>query len=307
MRDAAQIFETINLGLIIVDRDLKVRAWNRWMESHSGISEREILDQSLLDHYPDLTEPKFNRFIKSVLTFGSYAYFAQKLHQYLIPMKNPHASAADLPFMQQNCAAGPIRNEQGAIISAYITVQDVSEYVVYEHRLMEMGRLDPLTKLFNRSYLDRRLSEEIERARRFGSTFSVVMIDIDFFKKVNDTHGHLCGDHTLRLMAEVLQNSVRKIDFVGRYGGEEFCCVLPEVSAANAGILAERLRLRIMDTPVTYLDAMFGITISLGVAEYSTGRTTLEQIVAAADVALYEAKHTGRNRVVVSLPVGTQA
>ncbi len=137
MSENMQIFETINMGLVILDQKLTVRVWNPWMQHYSGIAENSIVGGNLLDFYANLAEPKYKRFIMSVFSFGNYAYFSQKLHRYLFAMKNPHQSADILPFMQQSCTAGPIRDEQGQIVSIYITVQDVTESVVYEIKLRE--------------------------------------------------------------------------------------------------------------------------------------------------------------------------
>lgn len=302
MSDNSQIVETIDIGLIVLDRELLVTGWNRWMEIHSGIPATEMIGCSLPERYTKLAEPKYRRVFKSVLWFGSYACFSQKLHQYLIPLKNPHASVDQIPFMQQSCSAAPLRDRQGAITGLFISVHDVTEYATYEKKLLKMTKIDTLTRLYNRSYLEKRLLEECERSRRFGNPISVIMIDIDYFKKVNDTRGHQCGDHTLRTMADILQGVVRTVDFVGRYGGEEFCCVLPETTAANACILAGRLRLKVEEEVFSYGGRQFGITISLGVAEYGTGADTLETLIGAADKALYRAKHEGRNRVICAVP-----
>jgi hypothetical protein len=137
MSENMQIFETINMGLVILDQKLTVRVWNPWMQHYSGIAENSIVGGNLLDFYANLAEPKYKRFIMSVFSFGNYAYFSQKLHRHLFAMKNPHQSADILPFMQQSCTAGPIRDEQGQIVSIYITVQDVTESVVYEIKLKE--------------------------------------------------------------------------------------------------------------------------------------------------------------------------
>ncbi|MDD2897652.1 MAG: diguanylate cyclase [Desulfuromonadaceae bacterium] len=298
MLDNAQIIETIDLGLIVLDRGMVVRGWNRWMEIHSGVSAQEIIGTVITDRYPNLGEPKYRRMLKSVLTFGSYAYFSQKLHQYLIPLENPHSTVEQMPYMQQSCSAAPLRDQQGMITGLFISVHDVTEYTIYENKLLEMTKIDSLTRLYNRSYLDKRLTEELERTHRFGNVFSVIMIDVDYFKRINDTRGHLCGDYTLRQLALILLQVVRSVDFVGRYGGEEFCCVLPETSAANACILAECLRKKIADEQFVYGQERFSITISLGVAEYGDGADTLERLVGLADAALYQAKREGRNRVV---------
>ena len=297
MHEHDQIFENINLGLMILDRDLTVKAWNRWLEQHSSIALSEISGKSILEFYPHLAQSKYSRFFKSVLSFGNYAFFSQKLHKYLIPLKNPSHSAGHLPFMQQNCTVGPIRDEQGNIISIYITVQDVTEYVIYEHKLIEMSRLDPLTKLFNRSHLEQRLMESIGRSERFGAALSVIMIDIDNFKSINDTFGHLCGDLVLRQVASLLKETVRQVDIVGRYGGEEFCCILPDTNAENACMLAERLRETVEQAELRFDSQTLHVTISLGVVEYGDTCDVLETLIKAADDALYESKRNGRNMV----------
>lgn len=298
MFDSAQICETLNTGLIVLDRDLRVRMWNRWMCINSGIEKQEILGKPIVEFYPELDDPKFSRFVKSVFSFGNYAFFSQKLHQYLLPMKNPHASAGYLPLMQQNCTAGPIRNEQGEIHSIFISIQDVTDYVAYEHRLIELSKIDYLTRLYNRSHLQKRLAEEIERARRYGTPLSIFMIDVDYFKNINDSRGHLCGDQAMRELAVLLQRVLRSMDIIGRYGGEEFCCVLPQTEASSACLLAERLREAVEENEIEYGDSTFSITISLGVAELNADVDTLEKLIKAADDALYRAKRAGRNCVV---------
>jgi diguanylate cyclase (GGDEF)-like protein len=292
-----QIFENINLGLMILDRDLTVKAWNRWMELHSSISFGEISGRSILDFYPHLAESSYSRFYKSVFSFGNYAFFSQKLHKYLLPLDNPHPSAMQLPFMQQNCTAGPIRDENGTIVSIYITLQDVTEFVIYEHKLIEMSRLDPLTRLFNRSHLEQGLIGDLKRSERFGTALSVIMIDIDCFKSINDSFGHLCGDQVIRQIASLLKETVRQIDLVGRYGGEEFCCILPETDAESACVLAERLRQTVEQAELGPEGHPLHVTISLGVAESGESCNTLETLIKAADDALYASKRSGRNKV----------
>jgi PAS domain S-box-containing protein len=140
MRENSQIFATINMGLVVLDRELTVTSWNQWMVHHSGISGQDIIGQSILGFYPNLAEPKYRRLLNSVFSFGNYAYFSQKLHRYLFSMKNPYGSADTIPFMQQSCTAGPIRDSQGELSRVFISVEDVTETVFSELLLKDKVR-----------------------------------------------------------------------------------------------------------------------------------------------------------------------
>ena len=142
-----------------------------------------------------------------------------------------------------------------------------------------------------------RLHAEMERADRYGTPLCIAMLDLDHFKKINDTIGHAAGDDALRLVAEALHATLRTTDICGRYGGEEFLVIWPNVGLQAAGLAAERLRNAVGNLTVTADDNCLLLGASLGVAEYRRGET-LDELVARADAALYEAKHAGRNRVV---------
>lgn len=167
-------------------------------------------------------------------------------------------------------------------------------------RVEEMAVTDQLTGLANRRYLERRLEEEMERARRYGTSLSVIMLDIDHFKRINDTFGHLAGDAVLREVAQILRNGVRRTDVVARYGGEEFCIVSPDCRLPEAVALAERLRGKVEGHPfrVPGLDQPLKVTVSAGVAEFPGDARSKPELLDCADSALYEAKRRGRNCVV---------
>lgn len=137
MHENMQILESINMGLVVLDQDMTVLSWNAWMQHYSGIPKDRIIGGNLMAFYANLAKPKYKRLIMSVFKFGSFAVFSQKLHNYLFAMKNPHPSADWLPLMQQSCAAGPIRDDTGQIVSIYITVEDVTEDVASEIKLRE--------------------------------------------------------------------------------------------------------------------------------------------------------------------------
>jgi diguanylate cyclase (GGDEF)-like protein len=299
MPDLAQIFESVNMGLVVLDRELKVRHWNRWMESHSAIPAEQIVGCCLFDHFPDLHTAKFLRGSRSVLAFGGFSYFSQKLHRYLFPFRPESAFESRFDRMQQSCVMGPLRDDAGAVTGLYLTVQDVTELASYEHRLLEMNMRDGLTGVYNRRFLETRLDEEFERYKRYDRDFSLILFDIDFFKKVNDGYGHQCGDLVLKNVAGTINAMIRKTDFLARYGGEEFCCLLPETSLEAATLLAERFRAAIAADTHTYLETELRVTISLGVSKANAADPCRDSLVRRVDEALYGAKGAGRNRVVV--------
>jgi diguanylate cyclase (GGDEF)-like protein len=168
--------------------------------------------------------------------------------------------------------------------------------------LERLSVTDPLTDLYNRRFLERRLEEEISRSTRFGSRLSLMVLDIDHFKDYNDLCGHLAGDKALKMIAEVLKRSVREMDVVTRFGGEEFCIILPDTPKTDALFVAERIRSGVEQELVPGAESMpLGrLTISIGVATYPEDGMAALELIHAADAALYRAKRGGRNRVVVA-------
>jgi len=157
---------------------------------------------------------------------------------------------------------------------------------------------DFLTGTWNHRAIVDILEGEVSRARREGRPFAVIMADLDHFKEINDTHGHLAGDAVLREAADRMSKTIRPYDRVGRYGGEEFLIVLPGCDQANAVRFAERLRERVNGEPILYQDRPISVTISQGVVVYSGAEATDHfTLLQAADAALYRAKSSGRNRV----------
>ncbi len=162
-------------------------------------------------------------------------------------------------------------------------------------RLYRLSITDPLTKVYNRQFLYNRLPEEISRITRYKTPLSIILFDVDFFKKFNDTYGHDAGDYILKNLAQVVRNHIRGIDMLIRYGGEEFLVITPESNSDEAFEVAERVRREVKKNEFVYGDKSLRVTISLGVAQYKSGMSP-EEFIRSADEALYLAKQKGRDR-----------
>lgn len=164
-----------------------------------------------------------------------------------------------------------------------------------EQKLLEMASYDALTKLYNRGVFNLEVQREFDRARRYGRELSLVMLDIDHFKKFNDTYGHQAGDFVLQKVAGMIADSVRANDIGARYGGEEFAIILPETNLEGATIQAERLRQTVAESKMSFEGQELAITISMGVTGVEQEMRQVDQMIKAADQALYQAKAHGRN------------
>jgi len=293
----SQIFDMLDVGIVILDRDLNVFKWNRWMTTHSKIHPENIVGKPLFDFFPDLNAPWFLRNCKSVFAFGNFAFFSQKLHKYCFPFEAYNTMGSDFDYMQQSCTVGPLRDENNQIDYIYITVQDVTDIAAYEKKLITTNTKDGLTGIFNRRYFETKLVEEFDRHIRYNRPLSLIMIDIDHFKKTNDTYGHQAGDFILKKLAILIDDRIRTIDIVSRYGGEEFCCLLPETTIDSALALAEFLRIGVETEIFQFKDKRLRITISQGVSEINSDVDSAEDLLKLADDALYESKRLGRNRI----------
>ena len=182
-------------------------------------------------------------------------------------------------------------------VALYTAFKDITAQKKHEQQLFEQAVLDPLTGCYNRRQFMELAAKEIRRAWRYETSFCLIMIDIDHFKRVNDTHGHAFGDEVLKAMALTCKQTLRDSDIFARYGGEEFIILLPQTDLAGGMIVAERLRKNIEDLRVPLPDGIpFNFTISLGIV--SSGATDdLDELIKRADSALYAAKEGGRNQV----------
>ena len=169
-------------------------------------------------------------------------------------------------------------------------------------RFEQLSLTDPLTGLFNRRFLNHRIEEELNRSLHQGLEFTLLFIDLDHFKKYNDRFGHLAGDHALKRAAEIIKSAVRCMDVVTRFGGEEFCVLLPGISKQTALVVAERIREGIESENLHSGEELGRLTASLGISTFPEDGSTVTTLLHAADIAAYQAKECGRNRSVAAKP-----
>ena len=217
--------------------------------------------------------------------------------------KNGHSSGHQIEIQTPQAKlwfelSASLKHNTDALPSVIMLSRNITPTKELEFKLRHLSRHDSLTNLYNRRTLQELLLRDTHRANRYKTPLAVCMLDIDHFKNINDTYGHIMGDRVIQALSKLLQESLREIDYSGRYGGEEFVIVLPETNLAHAYDFSKRLLTKIaaMKFQSDTL-GIFHITISIGVAEFDATHNSCEELIKAADNAMYQAKNAGRNCV----------
>jgi len=298
------MFQSVDVGLVVLDREYKIQVWNGFMENHSGLLPYEVRDKSLFEAFPNLDKEWLLQKTDPVFVLKNRAFTIWEQHAHIFKFKNYRPITSVAPFMYQNATFIPLTNTTGDVTHLCIIIYDVTDVAISKIELQEvnkelqrLSRTDRLTNLNNRGYWEECLQREFLRQRRGHSVSSLLIFDIDHFKKVNDTYGHAGGDEAILHLAKILKKSLRETDIGGRYGGEEYAVILTGTQAKDAYVFAERLRIMVEKSIVSYNEFEFQFTISLGIAEYSDELNSHQNWIEVADSALYKAKVGGRNRV----------
>lgn len=237
--------------------------------------------------------------IHQALQHDAYDYLTKPLENHEVVISSINRAAAATRLHRDNA------NLLEQVSASHAMIEDANRRLrELNDELIVQASTDGLTGLRNRRHLDESLEREVARRNRYPDPLALVMLDIDRFKQFNDEHGHEGGDMALQSISRILIASVRNIDVVGRFGGEEFLIILPKTSPDNAVIFAERLRRTIETSPVTLGNTLCTLTASIGVtgANKDQQDVSVHQLMAAADKALYSAKDAGRNKVVLREP-----
>lgn len=300
------MFQSVDVGLVVLDREYKIQVWNGFMENHSGLLPYEVRDKSLFEAFPNLDKEWLLQKTDPVFVLKNRAFTIWEQHAHIFKFKNYRPITSVAPFMYQNATFIPLTNTTGDVTHLCIIIYDVTDVAISKIELQEvnkelqrLSRTDRLTNLNNRGYWEECLQREFLRQRRGHSVSTLLIFDIDHFKKVNDTYGHAGGDEAILHLAKILKKSLRETDIGGRYGGEEYAVILTGTQAKDAYVFAERLRIMVEKSIVSYNEFEFQFTISLGIAEYTDELNSHQNWIEVADSALYKAKVGGRNRVEV--------
>lgn len=301
-----QMLQTVEVGLLVIDDAGRIQLWNSFMENHSGIHSDRARNQNLFNLFPELPEKWLQRKINSVFTLHSRAYCTWEQRPRLFDFNSFRPLTGKSNKMFQNITMIPLVGIDGDVSHVCILVYDVTDIAMNKQELeranaelARLSRTDRLTNLYNRGYWEECLEQEFQRRKRYKGNAALVMFDIDHFKPINDNYGHQLGDDVIRMVAHELLVTQRETDIAGRYGGEEFCVLLPDTDATQAQLMAERLRKRIAEMMVE-VDAEQGdsvqITISLGIAAFDSELRNHNEWIERADKALYQSKNDGRDR-----------
>ena len=307
-----QNMDFLPMGIMVLDRELRVVFWNACLESWTGAGRAEILGGCARELFPLVDRPFVLERLRDLFEGAPPAVFSYHLHKHLVPARLPDGS-----FRLQHSVAYGLRGPGGGIDHVVLSLQDVTEIhsrldenlrirgqLERENRIRrkvegkfrELATRDMLTGLANRRWFLGTLARELRRARRYGHPLCLMVIDLDHFKLVNDTWGHLAGDEMLKQFAANCRDKVRDIDHIGRLGGEEFGVIMPETTPEGARAVAGRLLQAVRDLSVSHEGVEVRITASIGLACLGEGQD-LRELLHAADQAMYQAKLNGRDRL----------
>ncbi len=288
----SSIVERLEDGIVAIDSHHNITLFNEGAQRIFGYTPGEVIGQHLnillperfhLQH--DLMIEEFGAADKNIRTIG------QRTRQIFGVRKDNSEFAASISILKTG--TNPLKQGYAAV------VRDISENKRTEDELLRLAATDPLTGAFNRREFTSLADQESQRANRYNHPLSIMMLDLDHFKRLNDTYGHAAGDKALQRFTTLCCNALRTVDIFGRWGGEEFVTLLPETDVEGAVIIAERLRKLVSQSILVYNDQKISLTASIGIAQYRSGEMTVEGPLSRADSAVYDAKKAGRNRISV--------
>ncbi|MFN7113757.1 MAG: diguanylate cyclase [Alphaproteobacteria bacterium] len=287
----AQIATRAEEAIVIIDRNSEIIFFNEGAEKVFGYTASEITGQKLDTLLPERFHIQHDMMIHEFGNSEARGKSSDDRHRQIYGRRKSGEE-----FVASASIFDLSRGDQkfyGAL------VRDISKNRKTEEELLRLAATDPLTGAFNRREFTSIAEREALRASRYHHPMSVLMLDLDHFKRLNDTYGHGAGDKALQRFTMICTNALRNVDVFGRWGGEEFVALLPETDIQGATVIAERLRKLTADNLLTYNDHKINFTVSIGIAEFKDGETSIDGVLGRADNAVYDAKKAGRDRISV--------
>ncbi len=293
-----QMLDHLAEGVYFVDAERRVLYWNRAAEEITGYRGEELVGRFCYDNILDHVDGEMCSLCKGECPLDRCMRTGEPIETRVFLARK---QGDRIPVAVK---VVPIKGEKGEVLGAVEVFSDATDTVEIEQLnedLQRLIRIDPLTQVPNRRAMMEALEREHQRFRRYGTPFSLVFVDIDHFKRVNDTFGHMAGDKALQWMVRQLVENLRRADLVGRFGGEEFIVLLSATKLEAAGRMAEHIRSRLAEGTCPATGEV--LTASFGVATMCP-EDTVESLLARADSALYRSKDQGRNRVTLAVAEG---
>ena len=289
----ADVLENLHDGLYFTDTHRVITFWNHAAERITGYTAAEVLGRScaanILVHVDTDGRSLCRGLCPLALTMADSV--GREAEVFL-----RHRDGHRVPVLVRT---GPLKDRAGQVVGGVELFTDLSNILANNSRVRELEQLallDTLTQLANRAYLQREIEARFEEMRRYGIPFGLLFMDIDFFKRFNDTYGHDVGDDVLKLVANTFVANSRAFDVYGRWGGEEFVGVIRSIDAEDLVVLGNRMRVLVNQSFLMHDEARLGVSISLG-ATVAKPDDTAESLIKRADQLLYRSKKEGRNRL----------
>ncbi|MDR7122951.1 sensor domain-containing diguanylate cyclase [Rheinheimera soli] len=296
------MFQTVDVGLVVLSADYRIQVWNGFMENHSGLTPRQVRDRYLFDLFSEIDEDWLRRKCDPVILLKNRAFTIWEQRPYIFKFRNYRPITGSAEYMYQNSTIFPLSDTMGRVTHLCLIIYDVTDVAVSRLELESMNgqlrtlsKTDFLTNLNNRGFWEEALINEYKRIKRSGHHSTLLMCDIDHFKRVNDTYGHAAGDAVIQQVAVAVKKNLRSTDVAGRYGGEEFAVLLLDTTVEQAMFFAERLRKNVEAMAVEFNQQILRVTVSIGLAEFHQEMDEYRDWIEAADKALYQSKAAGRN------------
>lgn len=298
--------QTIEVGLVVLDRNFNIQLWNGFMENHSGISPNELKGNNLFQRFPELPADWLRQKMEQVFLLKNNVFISWEQRPYIFKFNNYRPITGRAEFMYQNITLLPLSSLSGTshISMIIYDVTDIAinklQLVAANEQLQQLNQRDELTQLFNRRHWQELVQQEFARFSRYQEPTSLLLVDIDHLKAINDQHGHIAGDRAIQHLAHLISRNLRNTDMACRYGANAFALLLHHSDAMQASQLVARLQFSLAQTPLLFNGEQLTFSISAGICPLDEECNGYDRWLDKADEALAKAKMAGRNQIILA-------